>query len=123
MAMIEEKAKVGRPKLAEPELIKDSWQNIASCLVVALVMFVCGTFALANVNVIDFISIASTSKLQGSVANVNKATVVPVNNVEVIPAQETKVIAAKKTVTKVIKTNGEVSYIIPANSVEVIKIK
>ena len=119
MAKKEEKAKVGRPKLAEPELISDSWKNIASCLVVALVMMVCGSFTLAGVNIADFVSLASTNKLQGNVVG---ATVVPANEVEVIPANKAKVIPAKKIVTKVIKTNGEVSYIIPANSVEVIKI-
>ena len=119
MAKIEEKAKVGRPKLAEPELIKDSWKNIASCLVVALVMVVCGSFTLAGVNIMDFVSIASTNKLQGNLANI---TVVPANKVEVIPANKSKVIPAKKTVTKVIKTNGEVSYRIPAKSVKVINV-
>lgn len=119
MAKREEKAKVGRPKLAEPELIKDSWQNIASCLVVALVMVVCGSFTLAGVSITDFVSMASANKLQGNVLN---TTVIPANKVEVIPANKVRVIPAKKTTTKVIKTNGEVSYIIPAKSVEVIKI-
>ena len=38
MAKKQDKNKVGRPKLADPELIKDSWCRIGASLSIALVM-------------------------------------------------------------------------------------
>lgn len=109
MAKKEEKAKVGRPKLAEPELIKESWISIAACLVVALVMVICGAGVLTGGKVFDSFLSNEPSKLQGSA-------------VKVIPAQEVTVIPAKKVSKKVIGTDGTVSYVIPANEVKTIKV-
>lgn len=109
MAKKEEKAKVGRPKLAEPELIKESWISIAACLVVALVMVICGAGVLSGGSVFDLLSSNDSSKLQGTA-------------VKVIPAQETTVIPAKKVTKKIISTDGEVSYIIPAKETKTIKV-
>ena len=117
MARKEEKAKVGRPKLAEPELIKESWVNIGACFVVALVMVLCGSFALSGAKISDLISLNGTSKLQGNVASI-----VPVRNVTVIPAQKATVIPAKKVAKRIISTDGEVTYVIPARETKTIKV-
>lgn len=110
MAKKEEKAKVGRPKLAEPELLKESWISIAACLVVALVMTVCGAGVLTGNSVRDLVALkGDASKLQGSV-------------VKVIPAKKAKVIPAKKVSQKIIGTDGKVTYVIPAYESKTIKV-
>lgn len=109
MAKIEEKAKVGRPKLADPELIKDSWYKIASCLVVAIVMAICGIGVLTNRTPLEVLTFTNPNKVQANVANAKTVTVIGAKRVE------TKVIKPNKVVTKKIKTNGDVTYIIPAN--------
>ena len=40
MSKKEEKAKVGRPKLADKDLIKDSWCRIAASLSIVIVMII-----------------------------------------------------------------------------------
>lgn len=109
MAKMEEKAKVGRPKLAEPELLKESWISIAACLVVALVMAVCGAGVLTGNSVKTLLSSNDSSKLQGSV-------------VKVIPAKKATVIPAKKVSKKIIGTDGKVTYVIPAYESKTIKV-
>lgn len=109
MAKFEEKAKVGRPKLADPELIKESWYNIGACLVVALVMVVCGMNALTGKTPLDLIK---GNKLQGNVSEVTKTRVIKVadNDIKIV-----KVIKPKRQTQKIIKPNGETSLIIPIN--------
>ncbi len=101
----EEKNKVGRPKLAEPELIKDSWIKVGSSLFVALVMALCGAGILTSGTPFK---IESLNKIQGNVSNVDSSKV--------------RVIKANKVTKKIIKPNGQVKYIIPAKSVNVIKV-
>ena len=109
MAKVEEKAKVGRPKLADQELIKESWFNIGSCLVVALVMVVCGTHSLTGKTPLDFIK---SAKLQGNVAEVTRTRVVNVSDGKV---KIVKVIKPERQTKKVIRPNGETRLIIPIN--------
>ena len=103
-----EESKVGRPKLASPELIKDSWCRIAACLSVVLVMVICGVGVLTARTPLQVLTFQSPNKIQGSVAKINDAN--------------TEVIKAKKVTKKIIKPNGEVTYVIPANEVNVIKV-
>ena len=109
MAKFEEKAKVGRPKLADSELIKDSWFNIGSCLVVALVMVVCGTHSLTGVTPLDLIK---SSKLQGNASEVaiNRVIKVSDDSVKIV-----RVIKPEQKEYKMIKPNGEVTRVIPIN--------
>ncbi len=111
MAKKEEKAKVGRPKLADPELIKDSWCKIGACLSVALVMTVCGVGVLTARTPLQVLTFKNPSKIQGNVASADVKTTI--NDTKSL--NNTKVIKAKKTYTRIIKPNGEVTYIIPAN--------
>ena len=101
----EEKNKVGRPKLAEPELIKDSWVKVGSSLFVALVMALCGAGILTSGTPFK---ITSLSKAQASVAKIDSSKV--------------RVIKANRVTKRIIKPNGEVKYIIPANKVNVINV-
>lgn len=101
----EEKNKVGRPKLAEPELIKDSWIKVGSSLFVALVMTLCGAGILTSGTPFK---IESLNKAQASVTKVDSSKV--------------KIIKANRLTKRIIKPNGEIKYIIPANKVNVINI-
>lgn len=101
----EEKNKVGRPKLAEPELIKDSWIKVGSSLFVALVMALCGAGILTSGTPFK---IESLNKAQASVTKVDSSKV--------------KIIKANRLTKRIIKPNGEIKYIIPANKVNVINI-
>ena len=107
MAKFEEKAKVGRPKLADSELIKESWINIGSCLVVALVMVVCGTHSLTGKTPLDFIK---SSKLQGNASGVTVNRVIKVadDSVKIV-----RVIKPEQKEQRIIKPNGEVTRVIP----------
>lgn len=116
MAKNEEKAKVGRPKLADPELIKESWNKIFACSSIAFVMAICGAGVLTGRTPWQIMTFQNPYKVQGNVANVNtnKST----GNVKIIDVKDlnnTTVIKAKKTRTRIVKPNGEVSYIISAN--------
>ncbi len=96
MAKMEEKAKVGRPRLADPELIKDSWYRVAASLSIVL-MLVMGGLGILTAQI-------TTSKgldnAKASVVNVKK------KNVRVIPA--------KTAETRIINVDGTVTRIIPA---------
>lgn len=107
MARFEEKAKVGRPKLADSELVKESWVSIGACLVVALVMVVCGTHSLTGKTPLDFIK---SSKLQGNVSEVtiNRVIKVADSGVKIV-----RVIEPDQKEYKAIKPNGEVTRVIP----------
>ena len=107
MARFEEKAKVGRPKLADSELIKESWINIGSCLVVALVMVVCGTHSLTGITPLDLIK-ASKFKANVSEVTINRVIKVADDGVKIV-----RVIKPEQKEHRVIKPNGEVTRIIP----------
>lgn len=109
MAKFEEKAKVGRPKLADSEMVKDSWFSIGACLVVALVMVVCGTHSLTGKTPLDLLK---SNKLQG---NASKVTVTRVIKVADDSVKVVRVIKPEQKEYKVIKPNGEVTRVIPIN--------
>lgn len=116
MAKNEEKAKVGRPKLADSELINNSWEKIFACLSVASVMAICGAGVLTGRTPWQVITFQNPNKVQASVANTN--VVKRKNNVRIIDVKDlnnTTIIKAKKTRTRIVKPNGEVTYIISAN--------
>ncbi len=96
MAKTEEKAKVGRPRLADPELIKDSWYKVAASLSIVFVL-VMGGLGILTTQVITSKGLDNT---KASVVNIKK------KNVRVIPA--------KKAETRIINTDGTVTRIIPA---------
>lgn len=105
MVKKEKNSKVGRPKLADPELIKDSWCKVAACLSAVLVMTVCAVGVLTMRTPLQVLTFQNPNKIQGNALNTKNTTSVNGN---------TKVIKAKKTTVKIIKPNGEVTYIIPA---------
>lgn len=109
MAKFEEKAKVGRPKLADKELIKESWYSVGACLVVALVMVVCGMNALTGKTPLDLIK---SNKLQGNVSEVTKTRIINVANSGV---KIVSVIKPEQKEQRLIKPNGKVTKIIPIN--------
>lgn len=108
MAKKEEKAKVGRPKMADPELIKDSWYKIGACLTVAFVMSVCGAGVLSSKTPLEIITFGGVNKLKATVEEVK----VTENKVVNLKQEDT---SAKKATRKVISTDGNVTYYIPAN--------
>ena len=98
MAKIEEKAKVGRPKLADPELVKDSWCRIASCLAIALVLVICGVGELTCRTPLEVVAFRQPESAKATVAKKKVVTVLGAKHVEtkVIKAQDiNKVINAK----------------------------
>lgn len=99
----EEALKVGRPKLADKELLKDSWIKVSASLALA---FVVGT-----AGVLTMVPTSNVKDLKGSVA-LNK------RNVRVIEAKKTSVrkISATKTPKRIINSNGTVTRVIPAVS-------
>ncbi len=99
MAKKEENNKVGRPKLASKELIKDSWFKIGACLSVVLVMSLCAVGVLTSRTPLQVLTFQNPNKIQ---ANAKKS-------------QDVKVIESKKATIKIIKPNGEVTYIIPVS--------
>jgi hypothetical protein len=108
MAKKEEKAKVGRPKMADPELIKDSWYKIGACLTVAFVMSVCGAGVLTSKTPLEIITFGGVNKLKATVEEVK----VTENKVVNLKQEDT---SDKKATRKVISTDGNVTYYIPAN--------
>ena len=100
MAKIEEKAKVGRPKLAEPELVKDSWCRVASCLAIALVLIVCGVGVLTNRTPLEVVAFRQPESAKATVAKRKVVTVLGARNVEtkvIAPASiKTTILGAKK---------------------------
>lgn len=96
MAKMEEKAKVGRPRLADPELIKDSWCKVAASLSIVFVLVMGGLGILTT----QVITSKGLDNAKASVVNVKK------KNVRVIPA--------KTAETRIINTDGTVTRIIPA---------
>ena len=68
MAKKEEKNPVGRPKLADSELIKDSWCKIAASLVIVFVLTICGLGVLTARTPLQVLTFQNPNKLQGSVS-------------------------------------------------------
>lgn len=121
MQKFEEKNKVGRPKLADEELIKDSWCKIASCSVVAIVMLVCAIGIMTErtpFQVLTF-KIPQVKDIQ---ANVVRKAPVKVTQTKVISARKikTKVINPNKVSTRIIDTDGNVTKVIPARTAKII---
>lgn len=109
MSKKEEKAKVGRPKLADKDLIKDSWCRIAASLSIVIVMIICGVGVLTTRTPWQVLTFKSSDNL--------KANVVSANNVKDSNSKNNdnvKIIKAKKVTTKIIGTDGKITYIIPA---------
>ena len=99
MAKKEEKNPVGRPKLADSELIKDSWCKIAASLVIVFVLTICGVGVLTARTPLQVLTFQNTNKLQGSVAKtITYRKVIPASKVKVIPAEhaETKKIQTER---------------------------
>ena len=82
MAKIEEKAKVGRPKLADSELVKDSWCRIVSCLAIAFVMIICGVGILTNRTPMEVVAFRQVGNAKASVATKKVVTVIGAKHVE-----------------------------------------
>ncbi len=108
----EEVAKVGRPKLAEEDLIKDSWCRIGSAVAISLVMTICAIGVFTERTPLQVMTFYNPNKVQASAAKV-----VAVRN---ISAQKAKVIEVAKTVSAnrstkiVINKDGTVTRIVPA---------
>ncbi|MEE0700136.1 MAG: hypothetical protein U0M66_06105 [Bacilli bacterium] len=113
----EDKAKVGRPKLAEPELIKDSWCRIASCSVISIVMLVCAIGIITNRTPFQVLTFQNPYEVQASVGNVNN-----VRTINPKTLGNSRTIPAKRAEKRIINANGEVTRVIPANPVKVIKV-
>lgn len=107
----EEKAKVGRPKLAEPELIKDSWCRIASCSVIAVVMVICMVGLITErtpLQVMTFKEIG-VDTYQASVGNITNDED---TNESISKDENVRVIPAKKAETYFINADGEMYKVI-----------
>ncbi len=119
---IEEKNPVGRPKLADAELIKDSWCRVGASLAIALVLVVCGTGVLTSRTPFEVLTFRNPSKVQGNVATVTEydpnVKIIKANSsVKVIPASKStvRVIPARGIPKRIIDVNGNVTKVIPAN--------
>lgn len=115
MAVKEEKTKVGRPKLADKELIKDSWCRIGASLAIVLVLVVCGVGMLTTRTPFQVLTFQNPADMQGNVINVKNNS-----NTRIIyptSVKRVRVIPAKKTIKRVIDANGNVTRIITPDSV------
>lgn len=107
MAKKEEKNPVGRPRLADKELIKDSWCKIGVGIAFTFVFLICGIGVLTTRAPLQVITFQNPNRVVASVANADDKTVV-------IPAQKVKVIYPEKVEKRIINTDGTVTRIIPA---------
>ena len=110
----EEKAKVGRPKLADEELINDSWCRIGASLAIVFVLVICGIGVLTTKTPLQVLTFQKSNSIQANVSKANTDS-----NVRVIPAntvKEVRVIPAKKVERRLIDIKGNVSRIILPNS-------
>lgn len=112
MAKNIEKSKVGRPKLADQELIKDSWYKVAACLSIALVLAICCVGVLTARTPWQVITFQNAKDLSGLVAkaqdpNVRIISVDSLNNERVVEpkASEKRIISVDGTVTRIIPVN------------------
>lgn len=145
MAKIEEKAKVGRPKLADEELLNDSWCKIISCLAIILAMTVCGIGVLTGRTPSQVLMLRDVENLSGSVAKLRdpntriidvdslgnsrkisaKSSVRKISsklNSREVSSLKTKSISAKSVTRRKIGVDGTVTEIISAIPTKVINI-
>lgn len=112
MAKIEEKNPVGRPKLADKELIKDSWCRVGASLAIALVLVVCGVGVLTARTPLQMLTFQDPNKALASVVATEQDP-----NVRIIkPNSNVKIIPAKSVPKRIIDAEGNVTKIIPAQS-------
>lgn len=111
---IEEKNPVGRPRLADAELIKDSWCRVGASLAIALVLTVCGIGVLTTRTPLEVLTPNNPSKIKGNVAEATNST----DSYDPLSVSTSKgtirFIPAKKASKRVIDANGNVTKIIPA---------
>lgn len=110
----DEKVKVGRPKLADEELIKDSWCRVGASLAIALVLAVCGIGVLTTRTPLQVLTFKESSLVQANVSNISNN-----HNVRIIrasKAENVRVIPARKLTKRIIDANGNVTRIILPNS-------
>lgn len=121
MEKFEEKNKVGRPKLADEELVKDSWCRVASCSVVAIVMVICAIGVITNRTPFQVLTF-KIPQVENIQANIVKKVPVNVKQTKVISARKlkTEVINPNKVSTRIIDTEGNVTKVIPARTAKVI---
>ncbi len=112
----EEKAKVGRPKLADRELIKDSWFKIGASAVVAVVMTICAVGIVTQRTPFQVLTFQNPEFVQASVGEVG------VKIKDLSSSENKRVIPAKKAERRIIDANGNVTRVISPNPVRVIKI-
>ena len=136
MAKIEEKAKVGRPKLADEELLNDSWCKIISCLAVILAMTVCGIGVLTSRTPSQVLMLRDVENLSGSVAKLrdpdtriidvdslgNSRKISAKSSTRKISSLKTKSISAERVTVRKISPDGTVTEIISALPTKVIKV-
>lgn len=145
MAKIEEKAKVGRPKLADEELLNDSWCKIISCLAIVLTMAVCGIGILTGRTPSQVLMLRDVENLSGSVAKLREPNTRIINvdslgnskrisaksstrkisaklNSREISSLKTKSIGANSVARRKISVDGTVTDFIPAIPTKVINI-
>lgn len=115
MAKKEEKNPVGRPKLADSELIKDSWCKIVASLLIVFVLTICGLGVLTARTPLQVLTFQNPNKLQGSVSKT-------ITYRKVIPASKVKVIPAEHAETKKINSDGTVTRVIPAIKTKTISV-
>lgn len=136
MAKIEEKAKVGRPKLGDEELLNDSWCKIISCLAIILAMTVCGIGVLTGRTPSQVLMLRDVENLSGSVAKLrdpntriidvdslgNSRKISAKLNSREVSSLKTKSISAKSVTRRKIGVDGTVTEIISAIPTKVINI-
>lgn len=136
MAKIEEKAKVGRPKLADEELINDSWCKIISCLAIVLAMTVCGIGVLTGRTPSQVLMLRDVENLSGSVAKLrdpntkiidvdslgNSRRISAASSTRKISSLKSKTIDATSVTRRKISVDGTVTEVIPAIPTKVIKV-
>ena len=134
MAKIEEKTKVGRPKLAEDDLLNDSWCKIISCLAIILAMTVCGIGVLTGRTPSQVLMLRDVENLSGSVAKLrdpdtkiidvdslgNSRKISAKSSSRKISSLKSKTINATSVTRRKIGVDGTVTEVIPANPTKVI---
>ena len=112
---IEEKNPVGRPRLADAELIKDSWCRVGASLAIAFTLVISGIGVLTAKAPFEVLTFRNTNKIKGNVANVENNTETTDGSIVLSNGKIVKIIPAKKIPKRVIDTKGNVKKIIPAN--------
>lgn len=117
---IEEKNPVGRPRLADSELIKDSWCRVGASLAIALVLVVCGVGVLTSRTPFQVLTFKDPNKALANIAateyNPNVKVIKANSSAKVIPAKKSsvRVIPANSIPKRIIDANGNVTKVIPA---------